>query len=531
MALRKRPNLTEGQFDKQVAELRAWIKESVSPFENDTPEKQKARIKHARKDKLYYMETYLPHYFTCPFGDFHGEWTEFAELKDQFGLIGAPREHAKTTFFTFGDPLHVICYKLIHFGMIISDTHEQASGFTVAIKLELEENPRIKHDFGSFKTRTWSDDDFKTKNGIWLLARGRKDKVRGLKNGPHRPDYVRIDDFENDDNVENPKLVLRGIKWIRGTVIGSLGQGYNALMVGNLFHPKSAISTLIADLDDNGKPRYASKVYQAILDEGSITERPLWPENWSLARLNKKRHDMGTFDFNREMQNIVAVEGSPFPENQVKHFERIEIVNRPLIIATALDPSAKAGEGNDYRACVTWGLDPAEMMFFCLHAWLKKLSIGEMFAAAYAQQEQYGSSKVFVEENMLKDFLHEAIATYARQVGRFLPWQPIQHNTNKEGRIIGTCAYLWEFGHMKFERNHSDQNLLESQFVYLLTPSVNDDGPDASEMAISGLQGGMITAACAPPQEEKPDNYHAERTGMFAGLKGRRAIHSGRRRV
>jgi hypothetical protein len=525
MALRKRPNLTEGQFDKQVAELRAWIKDSVSPFDNDTPADQKARKELARTDKLYFMETYLPHYFTCDFGAFHGEWSAFARLKDQFALIGAPREHAKTTFFTFGDPLHVICYNLIHFGMIISDTHEQASGFTVAIKLELEENPRIKHDFGSFKTRTWSDDDFKTKNGIWMLARGRKDKVRGLKNGPHRPDYVRIDDFENDDNVENPKLVLRGIKWIRGTVIGSLGQGYNALMVGNLFHPKSAISTLIADLDDDGKPRYASKVYQAILDEGSPEERPLWPQNWSLDRLYKKRHDMGTFDFNREMQNIVAVEGSPFPENQVKHFERIEVVNRPLIIATALDPSAKAGEGNDYRACVTWALDPADMTFFCLHAWLKKLSIGEMFAAAYAQQEQYGSSKVFVEENMLKDFLHEAIATYARQVGRFLPWQPIQHNTNKIGRIIGTCAYLWEFGHMKFERNHSDQNLLESQFVYLLTPSVNDDGPDASEMAISGLQGGMVPAAAAPV-EVPANNYHAARPGGSMG-----GMYSRRRRI
>jgi len=304
-------------------------------------------------------------------------------------------------------------------------------------------------------------------------------------------------------------------------VLGSLGKGYSAIMVGNLFHPLSAISQLIAEKDDEGKPRYVSKVYDLILDEGLPTERSLWQANWPMERIRKKKHDVGTYTFNKEYRNKVTVDGSPFPDEQAKHYERIEVINRKLIIATALDPSAKAGEGNDFRAAVTWGLDPEIMHFFCLHAWLKKKSIGEMFAAVYHQQEQYGSEAVFVEENMLKDFLHEAIANYAITAGRYIPWKPVQHNTNKEGRVIGTCAYLWEFGKMLFEKNHSDQNLLKEQFVYLLTPSVNDDGPDASEMAISGLQGGLVRAACAPV-ESTSDNYHAERKGSLLGMMKRR---------
>lgn len=487
--MRKRPTLSEGQFDRQVAELRAWVKESVSPFEHDTPAKKQERIERSLGDKLFFMATYLPHYFTTEFGDFHAEWAEIADLTDRFALVGAPREHAKSTFFTFGDPLHVICHGLIKFGLIVSDTHEQAQGFTVAIKVELEENVRLRHDFGDLRTKTWSDDDFKTANGIWLLARGRKDKVRGLKNGPHRPDYVRFDDMENDENVENPRLVKRLISWIRGTVLGSMGKGYKALMVGNLFHPRSAISQLIAIADEEtGAPLYYSKVYDAILDEGTPNERPLWPANWPMERLMAKRRDMGSFDFNREMRNKVAVEDSPFPEEQAKSYERIHLVERKLLVATAVDPSAKAGENNDFRSVVTFGLDPAEMVFYCLHAWIKKRSVGEMFAAAYDQHDQYGGAQVFIEENMLKDFLHEAIQNYAKQAGRYLPWLPVQHNTNKEGRIVGTCAYLWEYGKIRFERGHSDQDRLREQFIYLLTPSVHDDGPDAAEMAISGLQ-------------------------------------------
>lgn len=489
--MRKRPTLTEGQYDKFAAELRKWVKESVSPFVNDTPAKKKARVDRSRTDKLYFMKTYLPHYFTVDFGEFHGEWEEFTELEDCFGLIGAPREHAKTTFFSFGDPLHVICHDLFKFGMIISDTHDQAQEFTLAIKIELDDNVRIRHDFGNLKTKIWSDDQFKTKHGMLIMARGRRDKVRGIKNGPHRLDYVRFDDMENDENVENPKRVKRLISWIRGSVLGSCGAGYNALMVGNLFHPRSAIVQLISMKDEEtGEPLYASKIYNAILDENTPNQRPLWPARWPLERLLQKRRDMGTYDFNREMQNKVAVEGSPFPEEQAKYFERIEVIQIRLITATAVDPSAKAGENNDFRAVVTFGLNPDEMVFFCLHAWIKKLSIGEMFAAAYNQHDQYKSSNVFIEENMLKDFLHESIQNYAKKVSRYLPWRPVHHSTNKEGRIVGTCAYLWEYGKIRFEKNHSDQNILVDQFIYLLTPSVHDDGPDSAEMAISGLQGG-----------------------------------------
>lgn len=490
MVMRKRPNLTEGQFDKQVDELKKWIRESVSPFENDTPAKQKARKERGKTDLLFFFSTYLPHYFSCEFGEFHQEWQEITELEDQFALVGAPREHAKSTFFTLGNPVHKIVYKLKRFIWPCSDTHDQAAGFSLQIKLELEENPRIKHDFGNLKTKNWSDDEFETSNGVKVMARGRGDKVRGIRYRQHRPDMAIFDDMENDETVENPRTTKKIINWIRGAVLGSLGRGYSAIMVGNLFHPLSAISKLIAEEDDDGVPRYVSKVYDALLDEGLPTERPLWPANWPMERLLKKKHDVGSFTFNKEYRNKVGTEDTPFPEEQVKHFERIEIVNRKLIFATAVDPSATATSGSDFRSVVTYGFDPDNMLFPCMHAWIKRRSINEMFAAAYQQNDQYPGI-VCIEENMLKDFLHNAIQNYAREVGRFLPWAPVQHNSNKLARIVGTCSYLWEHGKMLFEKGHSDQKTLIEQFVYIYNPTIHDDGPDAAEMAISKLMGGM----------------------------------------
>lgn len=483
--MRKKPNLTEGQFDKQVEELKKWIRESVSPFENDTPAKQKARIERGRTDLLYFFSTYLPHYFSVAFGDFHHEWQEITELEDQFAAVGAAREHAKSTFFTLGNPVHKIVYALKKFIWPCSDTHDQATAFSVQIKLELEENPRIIHDFGKLKTKAWSDDEFETSNGVKVLARGRGDKVRGIRYRQYRPDMAIFDDMENDETVENPRTTKKIIDWIRGAVLGSLGKGYSAIMVGNLFHPLSAISKLIAEEDDEGNPRYFSKVYDAILDEEN--QIPLWPARWPWERLMKKKHDVGTFTFNKEMRNKVGTEDSPFPEEQVKYYDRIEVINRPLIFVTAVDASGTATKGSDFRSVVTFGLDQQAMIFRCMHAWIKRRPISEMFAAAYMQNDLY-PGVVPIEENMFKDFLHEAIQNYAKQVGRYLPWLPVQHNANKIARIVGTCSYLWEHGKILFEKNHSDQKTLIEQFVYIFNPTVHDDGPDAAEMAISELQ-------------------------------------------
>lgn len=518
-AMRKRPIITEGQYDKQVEELRKWIRESVSPFDGDTPAKQQARKERGRTDLLYFFSTYLPHYFSEAFADCHKEWQEITAFADQLALVGAPRELAKSTFFSLGNHVHKTVYALHHFQFLCSDTHEQAAAFTLQIKLELDENPRLRHDFGNLKTKNWSDDEFETSNGVKIMARGRKDKVRGIRYRQYRPTLATFDDMENDETVENPDTTKKIKNWIRGAVLGSLGAGYSAIMVGNLFSPLSAISQLIAEKDEENLPRYVSKVYDLILDEGTPQERSLWPAAWPMDRIRKKRHDVGLYTFNKEYRNRVGVDDSPFPEEQVTYFERIEVVGRQLLFCTAVDPSGTARSGSDFRAVVTFGFDPKEMVFPCMHAWIKRRSISEMFSAAYAQHDQY-PGPVCIEENMFKDFLHEAINNYAKEKGAFLPWSPVQHSANKIARIVGTCAYLWEFQKILFEKNHSDQNALIEQFVYIFQSTVHDDGPDAAEMAISKLQSGLIGAVSLGRDPEKRDTVSGRDRNVMKGRGG-----------
>ena len=506
--MRKRPKISEYQFDKWAEQLKGWIRESVSPFEDDTPEKQAERKLRGKFDKLYFFKTYLPHYFTKPFGDFHEEWSEFGDLTDEAAFIAAPREYAKSTFFTFGDPIHDLCYELRHFIIIMSDTNDQATGFSLPIRLEFEDNPRIRHDFGDLCGPSWSEGDFITGTGIRVLARGKKDKVRGVKNRQWRPDKIIVDDFENDENVGNPKLIDKGKRKLEGAVIGSAGEGFCFLMVGNLFHPQSILSQFIAAKDEDGTPLYRSKVYRAILDPGMPDERSLWPALWPLDRLRKKRRTMGSRSFNAEMMNLIVVEGGAFQEPWFVYYTRADIDITLLGVTGFADPSGKAGESNDYKAVITVGLDRSAMIFYCLHARIRHDSIGEFFGACYRQVDEYGGP-MGIEDNMFEDFLHEAIANYAKERRRYLAWKPVHHSTNKEQRIIDTLSYLVEYGKLQFEKGHSDQDLLVEQLIYLENKNMNDDGPDALEGAVS-----MSQAAAGIIE------YETVTSRRFAAMKG-----------
>lgn len=492
--MRRRPKLTEYQFDKFAEEIRSWIQANVSPFDDVRPEAKKERKNRARYDKEYFCQTYLPHYFYSDFAAFHENCFEDTEIEDELVPVAAPREHAKSTIFTFGNPLHSICFELRHFILLISDTADQGTGFSLPIRIELEENPRIRHDFGDLRGRRWRDNDFVTSTDVRVLARGRGDKVRGLKWKQYRPDMAVIDDFENDKNVKNPRLVEEGMDWLLTAVYGSLKEPFNMLMVGNIFAPKSILAQLINEKivdEETGEemPRYPGRIYRAEDEDGN----PLWPEQWSRERLAKKRRGMGTVRYNREYMNLCIDPQNPIQPHWILYYKKPEIVGKELSVASFLDPSAKSGMSNDYKAIITVGLYRVEMVFYTLHAWVRHATVNEMWEAAWRIWGEYGG-RFGVEENMFGEFLTDSYLNFAKQKGKLLPIALVHHATDKEGRMLGTLAPLLEFGRILFEKGHSDQDLLIEQALYITNSTVNDDGPDALEGAVSMLQGaGEIT--------------------------------------
>jgi len=474
----KRLSLKE--FDKRSQEILARMKTEATRFEDDSEEAKEKRRTRARHDRLWFMETYCPHYFYKPFGDFHRDLSSKLDISDEPAFFAGPRESGKTAEAALGTPMHDICFVLKHFIIIGSETDVQATDFTRFIKLEIEENERIKQDFGNLRgSYYWGDADFVTANNVRILARGRGQAFKGLRWRQYRPDRLVITDLENSKNVKNPKLVKEAISWLQGEVQGGMAEGYNMLMEGQIIAKRCVMSHFIEEKDESGELLHPSSVWKAIQDDGTS----YWPEGFTKKQLDKKKKSMGTVEFNRWMQQRPADEEGSFREEWIKYYYPEEIIGRIERIYAFLDPSLKSNETSDYKALIIIGVD-ADRIIYVLHAYIQRCSPDAICRASYNRYEEFHPLQIGGEENNIGDFLWFAFDTLAKEKGYRLPLKPVTQSTNKEARIQSLSPRV-ERGKIRFQKGHSDQDRLVEQLIFHGQTGVHDDGPDALEGAVA----------------------------------------------
>jgi predicted phage terminase large subunit-like protein len=466
------------EIQQLINRVRSRMRAEVKPFEDISPEARAERIRRSREDDFYFFRTYLPHYFPTESAEFHEEVVELSKVQDEPVIIAAPREHAKSTLCTFAIPVADICLERKHFIIIISDTEDLAADFSVFILLELQENERILADFGNLKGHKTEAKDFTTRNGIRVKSRGRLQRLRGIRNRQYRPDRVLADEFENDKNVKNPKLIKEGVDWILTAVLGSLAEGYSFMMIGTVLAKKSVLTWFLNAKDENDQPLYISRVYKAINDDGS----PLWPAKWPIERLLKKKRQIGTLRFNREFQNDPKDEEGLFREEWFKYYAPEEIAGKALAIYDAGDASVGKNESADYRAFIKVGRAP-DGTVYVLQADIKKRSVDSFVTTAYIRQKEQPALVIGIETNSFQAVLIILFNDEAKVRGLHLPIKEIDNTVNKEIRIT-RLSPLVERGVIRFCKGHSDQDLLVEQLIYFPSTTVNDDGPDALEMAV-----------------------------------------------
>ena len=91
-----------------------------------------------------------------------------------------------------------------HFMPIVMDSWDQAATMLEAIKTELADNPRLAMDFPprtGQRPRVEGRRDPHARATASCRPSARARSMRGLRHGPHRPDFVILDDIENDENV------------------------------------------------------------------------------------------------------------------------------------------------------------------------------------------------------------------------------------------------------------------------------------------------------------------------------------------
>jgi predicted phage terminase large subunit-like protein len=372
-----------------------------------------------------------------------------------------------------------------------------ASDLTGYIYLELLYNERLHQDFGELVKGNKSVDDFVTLNDIRVKARGRGQRLRGLKHKQYRPDLAILDDMENDANVRNPEIVQSILDWIKSAVYPALDAKGTLMIIGTILRWRSALHLMLTSPDEP-YCKFQRRLFRAFQEDGTS----LWEARHPVARLKLQKQLMGSVAFNREKMNEPAPDGGFFKEEWIHYYHPDSLKDRELVVAGFFDPSMETGATSDYKAFITVGWCPQEMVFYVMDAVIQKTTLEQIMRTIYNRHEQFRYRVVGVEDNLFQRLLLKEFDRLGVERRQLLPVKGITHRIAKETRVAGLSPLL-ERGKIRFIRGHSDQELLVEQLLYFPSRTLHDDGPDALE--------GAIDLVRDVPTGEKQKYVHVEK--------------------
>lgn len=279
---------------------------------SETEEDKEKRFKRAKKDYNYFVREFFPHYAQYDCADFHIQ-TANAILRDiKFkGVLEWFRGAAKSTHSTIFLPIWLMLFhEQMKFMVLLSSTKDNAAGLLSDLQAELTANPQLRHHFGDLSVHgDWSEGEFRSKNGSFFLALGKKGLRRGIRNGPHRPDYIVLDDIDDDVEAQNPARVEKSYKKIIRAIRASMDIGIARFIVVN---NRIASFTIMTQFASN--PKYKHIKVNALKEDGT----PSWAEKYDAAYYEDLREEIGVASFDTEYQNDPTVEGKLWKDEHIQ---------------------------------------------------------------------------------------------------------------------------------------------------------------------------------------------------------------------
>ena len=483
----------------QKEALRRWqlhcekVQTHTTVKAHETEAQRKARIKRLLANYSDFVDYYFPHYTDDPKTGKHTPCAPF-HIKAantirknhtiQYAAQWA-RGHAKSTHFDIFIPMWLKANGDLNVMVLVGKSNENANTLLGDIQAELEFNQRYIADFGSQKCEgSWQTGEFVTSDGVAFFARGRGQSPRGLRHREHRPDYVVIDDLDDDELVNNPDRVKRLTKWVKEALFGALDGGRGRfVMVGNLIGKCSVLANFIAS-----KGVVVSKV-NAIDRNG----KPSWAAKWDIEEINKMAAFMGYTSFQREMMNNPITEGAVFCHDWIKWKKMLPLHEYDSIVAYC-DPSFKGSTKNDYKAIKVWAKKGTEL--HQLAAFVRQCSVAEMVRWFYDLYEYITAANAvadyFMEGILLQDIILDEFTREGNLRGYQMPIRADRRKKPDKFQRIEAISPLWERGFVYYNidlRNDPDMNTgLEQTLAFEKGMSGHDDAPDADEGAIYILQ-------------------------------------------
>lgn len=462
---------------------------------NETQAQRLARIRHLRTDYAAFVDYYFPHWTVnpetgkaTPCAPFHVSAANKI-LKDR-NLKAAFQWHrgaAKSTNMDVFVPMWLMAqeHREINVMVLVGKSEDNAKTLLGDIQAELQYNQRYIHDFGEqYNVGTWEEGEFVTRSEVAFFARGRGQSPRGLRYRSHRPDYVIIDDLDDDELVESPARVTKLFDWVRSALFGTLDGGRGRfIMVGNLI-AKNSVLAKWCDI----KSVHVTKV-NIYDNKGGIS----WASKWTPQEVKDIENVVGYRAFQKEYMNNPIIEGAIFRNEWIRWRKR-PAWSKFSEIVLYIDPSFKGSIKNDYKAAKLWG--KAGTTLYHLRAFVRQSSVAEMVRWCYDLYEWTREQGISVRWYMEANFMQDTILDEFRREGELRGYQlPITGDKRKKPdkfQRVEAISPLWERGFVVYDETQKDDpDMLagiDQTLAFEKGMRGHDDAPDADEGAIWLLQ-------------------------------------------
>lgn len=376
----------------------------------------------------------------------------------------APRGHAKTTILSVE-----IIYRIVnvesHFILPISDTYTQAKDQVDNVRQELEGNSLLRWVYGDLSTDWhWTSGAFTTRTDVRVQARGSNMKVRGLKYKQWRPDFVPIDDLENDEAVMKPERREKLMNWFKRAVLPAMSPDGKVGAVGTILHDDSLLNNMMKG--EKGFGGWKRSKFAALNSREDGSEYSLWPSRFPVETLKRMRDDptyeryLGPLAFSQEMQNeavddqarVIKLEWIHGPADKPYTYSLTEkearwaashppdskswLESEIVQIVMAVDPAISEKTTADYFAIFVLGIDRDG------HIWMLDVfrdRIGDIDKQINISIEygiKWKVDKLKVESVAYQAGLARAIRREAAKRGAHLPVREVKPDKDKFRRAV-----------------------------------------------------------------------------------------------
>ena len=234
------------------------------------------------------------------------------------------------------------------------------------------------------------------------MLKGRGQSPRGLRYRNQRPDYIVIDDIDDDELCQSPDRVTKLTDWVKEALFGALDGGKGRfIIVGNLISKNSVLYNLSVN----------TEVYLSEINAIDKNGEPAWPEKFTLEQLASMEAFMGYRAYQKEMMNNPVTEGAVFKNDWIKWGKMLPLSKYDYLVCY-IDPSFKSSNKNDYKAAKLWGKKGTQLHH--IKAFVRQCSIVEMVRWLYDLYESLPDNSIcqfYIEANFLQDLILDEFDT------------------------------------------------------------------------------------------------------------------------